>query len=102
MNKIAIIEQLVKIDAVIATIDAADPLRACWEARRAEVDAKLETSKPAFKINQIVKFGKTTARVVEIARNGIWILRSATQGEWVRTGLEQIRERVSAKALTAA
>ena len=103
MNKIAIIEQLVKIDAVIATIDAADPLRACWEARRAEVAAKMETSKPAFKINQIVMVsGKTQARIVDIARNGIRILRSASDGEWVRTGLEQIRERVSAKTLTAA
>ena len=68
-----------------------------------EVAAELETSKPAFKINQIVMVsGKTQARIVDIARNGIWILRSATDGEWVRTGLEQIRERVSAKTLTAA
>ena len=101
-TKIDIIEQLVAIDSVIATIDADDPLMACWEARRAEVAAKLEATQ-AVKIGQRVMINDNiAARVVDIARNGVWILRSATEGEWLRTGLDQIRERVSAKTLTAA
>lgn len=51
---------------------------------------------------QVLINSKTPARVVDIARNGVWILRSATDGEWYRKGVEQVRERVSAKCLTAA
>ena len=50
---------------------------------------------------QVLINGKTPARVVDIASNGVWILRSATDGEWIRKGVDQIRERVSAKTLTA-
>lgn len=89
--------------ATIARIAAADAMS--YEAGAAVAAAYMEASaavKPAgFKLGQVVMIGKTSARIVDIAKNGVWILRSATEGEWIRTGQEQIRERVSIKSLAA-
>ena len=59
----------------------------------------------AFKLGQIVLLnGKIRARVMDIARNGVWIIRSATDGEWLRGNHigGQVKERVSLKSLVAA
>lgn len=50
---------------------------------------------------QVTIGGQVKARILSVARNGVWILRAATDGEWARTGLDQIRERVSARSLAA-
>lgn len=125
INKLA--NELAAIDALIATIEASDPVLGCWEARRAEVADKLAAEEKAeadkkealvaealaqysnptrygtFKLGQVVMLmGKYLARIVDIARNGVWIVRSATEGEWTRTGLDQVRERVSIKQLALA
>jgi hypothetical protein len=92
--------------AAIARIAAADAMS--YEAGAAVAAAYMEASAPvkastaAIRPGKVVMVnGKTRARVLEIARNGVWVLRSATEGEWIRTGQEQIRERVSIKSLAA-
>ena len=98
-------QKLAKIDAIIKELERSGEveLLECWRHHRAEVAAAPEESRySVFRLGQVVQLaGKYKARVVDIARNGIWILRSATEGEFVRTGKDQIRERVSIKALAA-
>ena len=110
MNKQA---RLAKIDAIIDQLkkEGDAELLKCWEHHRAEVVAQKEDKATArmakiaarfnaFRLGQMVTLsGKCAARVVDIARNGVWILRNATDGEFVRIGKEQVRERVSINAI---
>lgn len=117
----------------IISSDSTDPILPCWEARRAEVADKLAAEEKAeadkkdalvsealaayskqiarytaFKAGQLVTLviglQRVSARVMDIAKNGVWIIRQATDGEFAR-GLDiggQIKERVSIKNLIAA
>lgn len=40
--------------------------------------------------------------VLSVAKNGVWIRRTATDGEFARRGVEQVKERVSIKNIIAA
>lgn len=85
--------------ARVVELAAAKPLSR--EYGEALAQALREASRPAtFQPGQQVSLGgQAKARVLSIARNGVWILRAATDGEWIRAGQDQIRERVSIKAL---
>lgn len=117
----------------IISSDSTDPVLPCWKARRAEVADKLAAEEKAeakskdalinealatyskqiarysaFKAGQLVTLvigrQRFSARVMDIAKNGVWIIRQATDGEFAR-GLDiggQIKERVSIKSLIAA
>ena len=93
-----------KTIARIVELAATKPLsREYGEALAQALQEASETKPATLKLGQrVLVNGKTAARVVDIARNGIWILRSATEGEWIRTGRDQIRERVSVNTLMAA
>ena len=97
-------QKLAKIDAIIQELERSGEveLLECWKHRRADVAASEESRYSAFHLGQVVQLaGKYKARVVDVVRNGVWIIRSATEGEFVRTGKDQIRERVSIEALAA-
>jgi hypothetical protein len=69
-----------------------------------EASAPAKASTAAIRPGQVVMInGKTRARVLEIARNGVWIIRSATDGEWLRGNHigGQVKERISIKAVAA-
>lgn len=95
--------RIAAIDAVIATLDAADPVLSCWQARRAEV---AEEAAKTLKPGQVVRLTTMPAAkrvvVLSVAANGIWIRRTATDGEFARRGVEQVKERVSIKTIIAA
>ena len=92
--------RIAAIDAVIATLDAADPVLSCWLARRAEVAAK--TLKPGQVVRLVNMPDVKRVVVLSVAANGIWIRRTATDGEFARRGVEQVKERVSIKTIIAA
>lgn len=90
--------------ATLASIAAATPMSR--EHGEAIAQAIKEASEPvqvqAIRPGKFVTIGgKIRARVLSVARNGVWVLRAATDGEYLRTGMDQIRERVSIKLLAA-
>jgi len=94
-----------KTIARIVHLAAAKPLsREYGEAlAQAMIEASSTSAAPAIRPGKVVTIGgKIRARVLSVARNGVWVLRAATDGEWIRTGQDQIRERVSIKTLSAA
>ena len=97
-------QKLAKIDVIIQGLERSGEveLLECWKHHRADVAASEESRYSAFRLGQVVQLaGKYKARVVDVASNGVWIIRSATEGEFVRTGKDQIRERVSIAALAS-
>lgn len=88
-------------------------IQKCWEYYRTEVAAKKETKMEIklatvatryakFRLGQIVLLaGKYKVRIVDVACNGVWITRSATDAEFLRKRKGQIKERVSFNDLRA-
>jgi len=91
--------------ATLARIAAADAMS--YEAGAAVAQAFIEatTEVASFKPGQVVRLATMpNARrvvVLSVAANGIWIRRTATEGEFARRGVEQVKERVSIKQLIA-
>lgn len=53
-----------------------------------------------FWLGQAVSYLGTKARILKVARNGIWITRWPTEGEVMMRNLEIVKERVPARYLT--
>lgn len=70
-----------------------------FEHGKAIADAIMQ--KPALKVGAKVTVRGKVCRVVAIAANGVWVTRTATEAEYLRKGVDQVRERVSAKDICA-
>ena len=97
-----------KTIASIVKLAATNPLsREYGEAiAQAWMEASAEPAAEAFKPGQVVLLinmpNSKRVVIVGVRSNGIWIRRTATDGERARRGVEQVKERVSIKMLTAA
>lgn len=86
--------------ATLAHIAAAAPMsREHGEAvARAWMEANTEATHKSLKPGQVVRLAHmpSCARVVIVGvrSNGIWIRRTATDGEFYRRGVDQVKERV--------
>lgn len=92
--------------ATLARIAAATPMSV--EHGKAVAQAMIEatTEVASFKPGQVVRLvnmpNAKRVVVLSVEKNGVWIRRTATDGEWYMRGLEQVKKRVSIKQLIAA
>ena len=86
--------------ATLARIAAAAPMSI--EHGKAVAQAMIEATAAAtpesLKPGQVVRLAHMPNAkrvvVVGVRSNGIWIRRTATDGEWYRRGIDQVKERV--------
>lgn len=65
---------------------------------QAWIEATIEATPETLKPGQVVKLAHmqncTRVVILSVAKNGVWIRRTATDGEWYRKGIDQVKERV--------
>ena len=93
-----------KTIARIAELSVTKPLSREYGEALAQAWAEAtEPAAEAFKPGQVVRLVNMPAAkrvvIVGVRSNGIWIRRTATDGERARRGVEQVKERVSARSL---
>jgi len=88
--------KLQSVDALISTIESSDPVLSCWVAYRAELAEKLAETiiKPGQVVRLVNMPNAKRVVIVGVRSNGIWIRRTATDGEFYRRGVDQVKERV--------
>ena len=73
---------------------------------QAMIEATAAATPAALKAGQVVRLinmpNAKRVVVLSVAANGVWIRRTATDGEFARRGVEQVKERVSIKSINAA
>ena len=94
--------------ATLVRIAAAAPMSAEHgkAVAQAMIEATAEAAPAALKAGQVVRLinmpNAKRVVVLSVAKNGIWIRRTATDGEWYRRGAEQVKERVRFADIIAA
>lgn len=94
--------------ATLANIAAAAPMsREHGEAvARAWMEANTEATPESLKPGQVVRLvnmpNAKRVVIVGVRSNGIWIRRTATDGEFYQRGVDQVKERVRFSDIIAA
>lgn len=100
----AIQNKLQSVDALISTIESSDPVLSCWVAYRAELAEKLAATiiKPGQVVRLVHMPNCARVVIVGVRSNGVWVRRTATDGEFYRRGVDQVKERVRFADIIAA
>ena len=94
--------------ATLANIAAAAPMSFEYgkAVARAWIEANTAATPDSLKPGQVVRLvnmpNAKRVVIVGVRSNGIWIRRTATDGEFARRGVEQVKERVRFADIIAA